>query len=122
MIGDRTQYPDLWEFLESLQPGDVPSGTVSAIESFGVFVALDDGPDHPVVPGVGFITIPELSWRHGEPVADVVAVGQRVCAEFLQFDDHNLEARLSSSQMSILSGAGSSSRSDPGRVTRRVGR
>ncbi|MFI9103170.1 hypothetical protein ACIGXA_21875 [Streptomyces fildesensis] len=30
----------------------------------GVFVALDDGPDHPVFPGVGFITIPELSWRH----------------------------------------------------------
>ncbi|GEB57069.1 hypothetical protein [Streptomyces gardneri] len=40
------------------------SGTVAAIERFGVFVTLDDGPAHPLFPGVGFIVIPELSWRH----------------------------------------------------------
>jgi ribosomal protein S1 len=71
------------------------SGTVAAIERFGVFVALDEGPEHPVFPGVGFITIPELSWRRLEAASDVVQVGQRVSCEFLQFDTWNGEARLS---------------------------
>ncbi|MEV0904287.1 S1 RNA-binding domain-containing protein [Streptomyces hokutonensis] len=87
--------PELWAFLTSVRPGEILSGTVAAIERFGVFVSLDDGPDHPVFPGVGFITIPELSWRHIDAVSDVVRVGQRVSCEFLQFDDWNGEARLS---------------------------
>ncbi|MFF6786722.1 S1 RNA-binding domain-containing protein [Streptomyces sp. NPDC012510] len=90
-----TEQPELWAFLSGLRSGEVLSGTVAAIESFGVFVALDDGPEHPVFPGVGFITVPELSWRHIEAVSDVVRVGQRVSCEFLQFDTWNGEARLS---------------------------
>ncbi|MGQ4412641.1 S1 RNA-binding domain-containing protein, partial [[Kitasatospora] papulosa] len=57
--------------------------------------ALDDGPAHPLFPGVGFIVIPELSWRHIDAPTDVVHVGQRVSCEFLQFDTYNAEARLS---------------------------
>ncbi|MFI9830898.1 S1 RNA-binding domain-containing protein [Streptomyces sp. NPDC051913] len=90
-----TENPELWAFLKSRHRGEILSGTITAIERFGVFVALDDGPDHPVFPGVGFITIPELSWRHIEAVSDVVQVGQRVSCEFLQFDTWNGEARLS---------------------------
>ncbi|WP_443031877.1 S1 RNA-binding domain-containing protein [Streptomyces sp. CA-210063] len=90
-----TEQPELWAFLKGLRLGEVLSGTVASIESFGVFVALDDGPGHPVFPGVGFITVPELSWRHIEAVSDVVRVGQRVSCEFLQFDTWNGEARLS---------------------------
>lgn len=60
-----------------------------------MFVALDDSPDHPVFPGVGVITISELSWRHIETASDVVQTGQRVSCEFLQFDTWNLEAKLS---------------------------
>ncbi|MGO4755853.1 S1 RNA-binding domain-containing protein, partial [Streptomyces sp. 2MCAF27] len=90
-----TENPELWAFLNSRHRGEILSGTITAIERFGVFVALDDGPDHPVFPGVGFITIPELSWRHIEAVSDVVQVGQRVSCEFLQFDTWNGEARLS---------------------------
>ncbi|WP_189866142.1 S1 RNA-binding domain-containing protein, partial [Streptomyces poonensis] len=90
-----TENPELWAFLRSRHRGEILSGTITAIERFGVFVALDDGPDHPVFPGVGFITIPELSWRHIEAVSDVVQVGQRVSCEFLQFDTWNGEARLS---------------------------
>ncbi|TXS49073.1 S1 RNA-binding domain-containing protein [Streptomyces sp. t39] len=90
-----TENPDLWAFLKSRHRGEILSGTIAAIERFGVFVALDDGPDHPVFPGVGFIAIPELSWRHIEAVSDVVQVGQRVSCEFLQFDTWNGEARLS---------------------------
>ncbi|WP_189261456.1 S1 RNA-binding domain-containing protein [Streptomyces fuscichromogenes] len=87
--------PELWAFLKGLRPGERLTGTVAAIESFGVFVALDEGPEHPVYPGVGFITYPELSWRHFEAASDVVEVGQRVSCEFLQFDTWNGEARLS---------------------------
>ncbi|MEV6737438.1 S1 RNA-binding domain-containing protein [Streptomyces sp. NPDC051104] len=90
-----SENPELWAFLESLHRGDRLSGAVAAIEQFGVFVALDDGPSHPVFPGVGFITMPELSWRRFETASDVVQVGQRVSCEFLQFDTTNLEARLS---------------------------
>ncbi|MGX1541257.1 S1 RNA-binding domain-containing protein [Streptomyces adustus] len=90
-----TEYPELWAFLGGLRPGEILTGTVSAIERFGVFVALDDGPEHPVFPGVGFITHPELSWRDFEAATDVVRVGQRVSCEFLQFDTWNGEARLS---------------------------
>ncbi|MFC9297434.1 S1 RNA-binding domain-containing protein [Streptomyces sp. NPDC057011] len=87
--------PELWAFLTSLQRGEMLSGTVAAVEQFGVFVDLDDGPDHPVYPGVGFITIPEVSWRRFEAASDIVRVGQRVSCEFLQFDTRNGEARLS---------------------------
>ncbi|MEU7339562.1 S1 RNA-binding domain-containing protein [Streptomyces sp. NPDC007074] len=90
-----TENPELWAFLTSRHRGEILSGTVAAIERFGVFVSLDDGPDHPVFPGVGFITIPELSWRHIDAASDVVRVGQHVSCEFLQFDDWNGEARLS---------------------------
>ncbi|MFE2595720.1 S1 RNA-binding domain-containing protein [Streptomyces sp. NPDC059396] len=90
-----TENPELWAFLTSLHPGQILSGTVAAIERFGVFVALDDGPGHPVFPGVGFVTVPELSWRRFEAASDVVQVGQRVACEFLYFDTWNGEARLS---------------------------
>ncbi|MHB9856300.1 S1 RNA-binding domain-containing protein [Streptomyces krungchingensis] len=89
------EHPELWAFLKARQRGEMLSGTVAAIERFGVFVALDEGPEHPVFPGVGFITIPELSWRPIEAVSDVVQVGQRVSCEFLRFDTWNGEARLS---------------------------
>ncbi|KUN23170.1 RNA-binding protein [Streptomyces antibioticus] len=95
MLGGPSENPELWTFLESLHLGEFLSGTVAAIEPFGVFVALDDGPAHPVFPGVGFISVAELSWRRFEAISDVVQVGQRVSCEFLQFDDWNLEARLS---------------------------
>ncbi|MER7643306.1 S1 RNA-binding domain-containing protein [Streptomyces sp. NPDC126522] len=90
-----TENPELWAFLKQLRPGMTLTGTVASIESFGVFVALDDGPGHPVYPGVGFITYPELSWSRFEAASDVVQVGQRVSCEFLQFDTSNGEARLS---------------------------
>ncbi|MGW5867226.1 S1 RNA-binding domain-containing protein [Streptomyces sp. NPDC055239] len=90
-----SENPELWAFLASLHRGETLTGTVTATEPFGVFVALDDGPVHPVFPGVGFITIPELSWHRIEAVSDVVAVGQRVSCAFLGSDAWNLEARLS---------------------------
>ncbi|MEV7321956.1 S1 RNA-binding domain-containing protein [Streptomyces sp. NPDC093970] len=95
MVRGPSEYPDLWAFLESLRRGELLAGTVTSIERFGVFVELDDGPDHPVFPGVGFISFAELSWRRFEAASEVVRSGQRLSCEFLQFDTWNLEARLS---------------------------
>ena len=94
-MGAASDDPELWAFLASRHRGEILSGTITAIERFGAFVALDDGPDHPIFPGVGFISIPELSWRRFEAVSDVVQVGQHVSCVFLQFDTWNGEARLS---------------------------
>ncbi|MFG1943900.1 S1 RNA-binding domain-containing protein [Nonomuraea sp. NPDC048826] len=91
----RTEHPRLWAYLTALRPGRRLSGTVAAIESFGVFVDLDDAPGHPVFPGVGFITMPELSWHRFDDPSEVVTVGQRITCEFLGFDTYNGEARLS---------------------------
>ncbi|MFD9214357.1 S1 domain-containing protein [Streptomyces sp. NPDC059544] len=82
---------ELREFLGSLH-GGLLTGTVAAVEPFGVSVALDDGPDPPLFRGVGFITFPELSWRSFEDVAEIVEIGQRVSCVFLQFDPWNGEA------------------------------
>jgi ribosomal protein S1 len=90
-----TENPELWAFLKALHKGEILAGTIAAIERFGVFVALDNCPDHPVYPGVGFITIPELSWRHFQAATDIVQTGQRVTCRFLHFDTWNGEARLS---------------------------
>lgn len=90
-----TENPRLWAFLKGLRRGDVLTGVVAATPPFGVFVALDDGPPHPIYPGVGFITTPELSWRRFEKVTDVVRVGQRIRAAVLCPDTRNGEARLS---------------------------
>jgi small subunit ribosomal protein S1 len=95
MLGGQSENPELWVFLESLRRGENLRGTVAAIERYGVFVALERGPAHPIFPGVGFITLSELSWRRFEAVTDIIEVGQRVSCEFLQFDTTNLEARLS---------------------------
>ncbi|MER7363839.1 S1 RNA-binding domain-containing protein [Nonomuraea wenchangensis] len=90
-----TENPELWAFLKGLRPGEVLSGEVADVQRFGVFVALDDGPPHPVYPGVGFISIPDLSWRHFDEVSEIVEVGQRVTCAVLGFDTRQGEARLS---------------------------
>ncbi|MCR3753240.1 S1 RNA-binding domain-containing protein [Lentzea californiensis] len=89
------EHPELHEFLSGLRLGEVLSGTVAAVENFGVFVRLDGGPAHPSYPGVGFVTIPNLSWHHVDDLSDVVAVGQRVSGKFLEYDTLQMEARMS---------------------------
>ncbi|WP_225995170.1 S1 RNA-binding domain-containing protein [Streptomyces arboris] len=72
--GDRD-----WAFLKTLRRGQVVTGTVTTIASFGV-TFVDIG---------GFtamINIPELSWRPFDHPSDVVSVGQEVTAEVLDVD------------------------------------
>ncbi|MFL5993340.1 MAG: S1 RNA-binding domain-containing protein [Streptomyces sp.] len=68
-----------WAFLKTLRRGQVVTGTVTSIASFGV-TFVDIG---------GFtamINVPELSWRPFNHPSDVVSVGQEVTAEVLDID------------------------------------
>ncbi|MFB7360687.1 S1 RNA-binding domain-containing protein [Streptomyces hydrogenans] len=68
-----------WAFLKTLHRGQICTGTVTEIASFGV-TFVDIG---------GFtamINIPELSWRRFDHPSDIVAVGQRITAEILDVD------------------------------------
>ncbi|NEB37719.1 S1 RNA-binding domain-containing protein [Streptomyces sp. SID14515] len=65
-----------WALLRTLRPGQIVTGTVTHIASFGV-TFVDIG---------GFeamINIPELSWRRFEHPSDVVSVGEEIVAEIL---------------------------------------
>ncbi len=68
-----------WAFLKTLRRGQVVTGTVTTIASFGV-TFVDIG---------GFtamINIPELSWRHINYPSEIVTVGQEITAEILDVD------------------------------------
>ena len=68
-----------WAFLKTLRRGQIVTGTVTSIASFGV-TFVDIG---------GFtamINIPELSWRPFHHPSDVISVGQEVTAEVLDVD------------------------------------
>lgn len=68
-----------WAILKPLHRGQVVTGTVTEIASFGV-TFVDIG---------GFtamINIPELSWRRINHPSDVVTVGQVITAEVLDVD------------------------------------
>ncbi|MEU0836744.1 S1 RNA-binding domain-containing protein [Streptomyces sp. NPDC005969] len=68
-----------WAFLKTLRRGQVVTGTVTSIASFGV-TFVDIG---------GFtamINVPELSWRPLNHPSDAVSVGQEITAEVLDVD------------------------------------
>jgi small subunit ribosomal protein S1 len=68
-----------WVVLKTLRLGQIVTGTVVVIASFGV-TFVDIG---------GFtamINIPELSWRSVEHPSDVVSVGQEITTEILDID------------------------------------
>ncbi|MGQ4715607.1 S1 RNA-binding domain-containing protein [Streptomyces anulatus] len=81
--GDRN-----WAFLKTLRQGQIVTGPVTLIASFGV-TFVDIG---------GFeakIHIPELSWRPFNHPSDVVAVGQEISAEILGVDPIRKRVQLS---------------------------
>lgn len=90
---DRT----LRDFLLAHRPGEIVTGTVAEVHTFGVFVNLDGEPARTLTgyPGIGFIRVPEVSWLHIDDVADVVRVGQRVTAEVLSADTRQGQVAVS---------------------------
>lgn len=64
------------EFLAGVRNGDVLSGTVSRLMSFGAFIELAPGLE-------GMVHISELGWSRVETAEDVVTVGDEVKARLI---------------------------------------
>ncbi|WP_405789159.1 S1 RNA-binding domain-containing protein [Streptomyces sp. NBC_01367] len=76
---EPTQSDRNWAFLKTLRRGQICTGTVTEIASFGV-TFVDIG---------GFtamINVPELSWRRVDQPSGVVSVGQEISVEILDVD------------------------------------
>jgi small subunit ribosomal protein S1 len=70
-----------------LKPGDVRTGVVSSVVSFGAFVDLG-GMD-------GLIHVSELSWKHVDHPGSVVSVGDEVSVKVLDVDHDRERISLS---------------------------
>ncbi len=75
------------ELLDNLREGEVATGTVSSLASFGAFVDLG-GAD-------GLVHVSELSWRRVRHPREVVQVGQEVQVLVLRLDQKRQRIALS---------------------------
>ena len=79
-LGIKQLETDPWESIDSrFKVGDLVSGTVAKIASFGAFVNLDGDID-------GLIHISQLSEEHVERVKDVIKVGDDIKARVIKVD------------------------------------
>ena len=68
-----------WDRLHRIRRGEIRTGTVTSIESFGVLVDIGDHT-------TGSINAAELSWQRYDHYTDVVQVGQEVTVQVLDVD------------------------------------
>jgi small subunit ribosomal protein S1 len=88
----KSTQEDPWRaFARRHAPGDILSGRVTKLVSFGAFVQLGDGLE-------GLVHISELSGRHVETPAEVVAVGDEVEVKILDVDPKRRRVSLSIKQ------------------------
>jgi small subunit ribosomal protein S1 len=89
---EETQKEQREDFLTNLKPGEVRTGVVSSVVSFGAFVDLG-GMD-------GLIHVSELSWKHVDHPGSVVAVGDEVTVQVLDvdFDRERISLSLKATQ------------------------
>ena len=79
-LGIKQLEDDPWETIDSrFKVGDLVSGQVAKIASFGAFVSLDGDID-------GLIHISQLSEEHVERVKDVIKVGDEIKARVIKVD------------------------------------
>ena len=79
-LGIKQLETDPWESIDArFKVGDLVSGTVAKIASFGAFVNLDGDID-------GLIHISQLSEEHVERVKDVIKVGDEIKARVIKVD------------------------------------
>jgi small subunit ribosomal protein S1 len=79
-LGLKQASDDPWNSINSrFKIGDVVSGKVAKVASFGAFVELDDGID-------GLVHISQISDDHVEKVKDALDVGMDVTARIVKID------------------------------------
>ena len=85
-LGIKQLEPDPWESInDRFKVGDMVTGQVAKIASFGAFVNLDGDID-------GLIHISQLSEDHVERVKDVIKVGDEITARVIKVD--SIERRI----------------------------
>ena len=89
---EETQKEARDEFLTNLKPGEIRTGVISSVVSFGAFVDLG-GMD-------GLIHVSELSWKHVDHPGAVVNVGDPVTVQVLDvdFDRERISLSLKATQ------------------------
>lgn len=84
--------PELRAYLVGIQPGQVVSGTVSAVHNFGVFVHLDG---EPAGLRTGFVRAPDLTWSRIDHPSEAAEAGQRVTGEVIMSETRDGQVTLS---------------------------
>ncbi|MFA6547826.1 MAG: S1 RNA-binding domain-containing protein [Candidatus Magasanikbacteria bacterium] len=80
IVSERAVWEDSQKaVLETYKIGDVVSGEISALTSFGAFVKFGDGLE-------GLIHISEIAWQRIDHPKDVLKVGDQVKAQIIQLD------------------------------------
>lgn len=75
-------------FLDSAKPGEIFEGTVTRIEKFGAFVALDSGVE-------GLVHISEIGWSRIQDPSEVVSTGQKVSVKLLRSEEVDGRLKIS---------------------------
>jgi small subunit ribosomal protein S1 len=80
IVSERAVWEDSQKaVLEAYKIGDVVTGEISALTSFGAFVKFGDGLE-------GLIHISEIAWQRIDHPKDVLKVGDSVKAQIIQLD------------------------------------
>ncbi|MCR5571092.1 MAG: S1 RNA-binding domain-containing protein, partial [Bacteroidales bacterium] len=85
--------PNPWESIREKYPGgSKEKATGRNITNFGVFAGLEDGVE-------GLVHISDLSWTKIKHPSEVVAHGDRIEVQILEFDEVNHKLRLGHKQL-----------------------
>lgn len=88
-LGMKQLTDDPWDHIERFfKYGDVVSGKVNKITSYGAFIELQQGID-------GLVHISQISEEHVEKVKDILEVGQDVNARVIKIDHNDRRIGLS---------------------------
>ncbi len=76
------------DIMPKYQVGEIISGCVTGIESYGIFVSLDEYYS-------GLIHISEISEKFVRNINDYVKIGETIRAKVLEIDDEDCHVKLS---------------------------
>lgn len=88
-LGMKQTQEDPWMTIDrTIHIGDIVTGKVTKITTFGAFVELEDGID-------GFVHISQISEEHVDKIKDVLKIGQEVSARVIKIDREDRRVGLS---------------------------
>ena len=74
--------------MENFEVGSIVKGEVTGVESYGIFVKIDDDTN-------GLIHISEIANKYISNITKYVNVGERIYAKVIDFDSENNRLKLS---------------------------